>query len=315
METISNDAMISIVSLLGGVLATVAVARYYFLRTVEKSNKSLTPYIDFFSELLDGIDPEVREALSIKYQELEVEDLIEVQFLVANSGERPIRDVIKPLTLVIPDSSTIMNVALLHISPEGREVSLKVDKDTNTIEFLFDLLNKDEFFVVKLLLNGKADIDDFVFSITVDDLPPTLETKSLPNDLVQVEDADKTSEIEWELIFGGAVVLLFGASVGYLAINVSASLPEFDGKSVLVYISEIPIGWVAQWPSLIIGGLVVLIGIAMMVGGVSDASFFNKKKKLLLPKGIVRSKSLLVRDIMSEVQANEASANSEKEQS
>ncbi len=174
MDTILNDAMVSILSLFGGVLATVIVARYYFLRTVEKSKKSLVPYVDFFSELLDGIDPDVRKALSIRYQNLEVEDLIEVQFLVANSGEKPIRDAIKPLTLTVPDSSKIMNAALLHISPEGRDVSLNVDKETNTIKFLFDLLNKDEFFVVKLLLNGKADIEDFKFSITVDDLPPTL---------------------------------------------------------------------------------------------------------------------------------------------
>lgn len=299
METILNDAMISILSLFGGVLATVVVARYYFLRTVEKSKKSLIPYIDFFSELLDGIDPEVRQALSIKYQDHEVEDLIEVQFLVANSGEKPIRDVIKPLSLTVPTSSKIMNAALLHVSPDGREVSLNVNKETNTINYIFDLLNKNEFFVVKLLLNGKADIDDFKFTITVDDLPPVLECKSLPHDLVEVEDPDKTSEIEWGFILGGLAFLIVGISVSYLAANVSVGLPEFN-KSLWEYISEIPLVWVAQWPAHIVGFLSLLLGIVMMIEGVSDFSLFNRKKKLTLPKGIIRSKSLLVSGLKCE---------------
>lgn len=297
-NTILNDATIPILSLLGGVIATVVVARYYFLRTVAKSKKSLTPYIDFFSELLDGIDQEVRRALSIKYQEIEVENLIEVQFLVANTGEKPIRDVITPLTLSAPNSSKIMNAALLHISPEGRKVSHKVDKDNNTIIFEFDLLNKDEFFVVKLLLSGKAGVEDFIFSITVDDLPPKLETESLPRDLIEVEDADTTPKIEWSLILVGFAFLILGASIYYVVLEVLTNLPPFKEKSIVKYISEIPLLWVAQWPAVISGVAVFCFGILMMVAAVSDSSLFSKiskiskKKKLSLPKGITRSKTI-----------------------
>ncbi|VAX00598.1 hypothetical protein MNBD_GAMMA20-317 [hydrothermal vent metagenome] len=300
MDTILNNSIVPILSLLGGVIATVVVARYYFLRTVEKSKKSLIPYIDFFSELLDGIDPEVRDSLSIKYHDIEVEDLIEVQFLVANAGEKPIRDLIKPLALEIPHSSKIMNVALLHISPKGREVLLDVDKNKNSIKFLFDLLNKDEFFVVKLLLNGKADIDDFKFTITVDDLPPVLETESLPYDLVEIEDDDESSEIEWGFIFVGIGFLIFGVMVFYLAMNVSAKLPELGDKTIIAYLFEVPLVLVAKWPTYMVGFFVILAGIGMMIGGVSDANILNKKKKLKLPKGIKRSKSLLAKELKSE---------------
>ncbi|MCK4825794.1 hypothetical protein KA005_59145 [bacterium] len=315
MDTILNDAMVSILSLLAGVLATVAIARYYFLRTVEKSKKSLVPYVDFFSEVLVGIDPEVRKALSISYQNLEVEDLVEVQFLVANSGEKPIRDVIKPLALTIPDSSKIMNVVLLHISPEGRVVTLDVDKKTNTVKFLFDLLNKDEFFVFKLLLNGKADIKEFKFTITVDDLPPVLKTKSLPYDLVEIEDADKSSDIEWGLLLAGLVFIILGVPVGYLALDVSATLPDFADKSVFSYISEVPLIWIAKWPTVIVGILILLVGNGMMIGSVSGASLFNKKKKLILPKGIIRSGSFLFREFRLEAKMNREAANDDNEKS
>ena len=86
-----NDLVISIGSLIVGVVAS----RYYFKRTVDKS---LTPYIHFSSSLFDGVDPSVRESLKIAYKGTPVNELLEIQFLIANTGERSIRDVIHPLT-------------------------------------------------------------------------------------------------------------------------------------------------------------------------------------------------------------------------
>ena len=197
----------------------------------------------------------------------------------------------------------------------ARVVALDVDKKTNTVKFLFDLLNKDEFFVFKLLLNGKADIKEFKFTITVDDLPPVLKTKSLPYDLVEIEDADKSSDIEWGLLLAGLVFIILGAPVGYLALDVSATLPDFADKSVFSYISEVPLIWIAKWPTFIVGILILVVGIGMMIGSVSGASLFNKKKKLILPKGIIRSRSFLFREFRLEAKMNREAANDDKEKS
>jgi hypothetical protein len=127
-----NDLAVSLASLIIGVVATVWVSRYYFKRTTDKS---LTPYLQFMSSLFDGVDPSVRESLKIAYKGTAVTELLEVQFLIANTGERPIRDVIAPLTLSIPENCSLLDASLLHISPEGREVEIKHTPDTVVFRF------------------------------------------------------------------------------------------------------------------------------------------------------------------------------------
>ena len=289
MEIFQNNAMTSILGVFAGVLATVIVARYYFKRTIDKSKKQLTPYLDFFSEPLEGIDPKVREDLSIKYKNIEVENLIETQFLIANTGEKPIRDLIQPLSLKIPSTSTIVNAVVLHISPKGRVVSLDVDKDLNQVFLKFDLLNKDEFFVIKFLLNGTAKLEDFKFTITVDDLPPEIEIEHLPYGLVEDEDAEVSSEIEWSLLFFGLVIFVSGGLIAYFVKNAGIIMPE-NAELSLSYLSTIPLVWYAKWPTAIMGVIILVLGIIMMIASVSDARFFNKKKKLILPSEVMRSR-------------------------
>lgn len=98
-----NEFTIAVGSLIVGVLVTIWVSRYYFRRTVDKA---LTPYIQFASSLFDGVDPAVRESLKISYKGTAVTELLEIQFLVANTGERAIRDVIAPLSVSVPKDWT-----------------------------------------------------------------------------------------------------------------------------------------------------------------------------------------------------------------
>jgi len=77
-----NELLISIGSLVIGIIATVLVTKYYFRRSLEKS---LTPYIQFSSSPLKDIDPAVRKALEVKYQDHAIDNLYEIQFLIANT--------------------------------------------------------------------------------------------------------------------------------------------------------------------------------------------------------------------------------------
>lgn len=78
-----GNLAISLGSLIVGVVATIWVSRYYYKRS---TNKALTPYLQFFSSLFDGVDPSVRESLKIAYKGTAVTELLEAQFLIANSG-------------------------------------------------------------------------------------------------------------------------------------------------------------------------------------------------------------------------------------
>jgi hypothetical protein len=110
--------------------------------------------------------------LKITYKEKLVDDLLEIQFLIANTGVRAIRDVISPLSVEVPETCSLLDTAILYVSPAERIVRSQIDG--RKVIFDFPLLNANEFFIVKLLLQGQAKPKDLKFTITVDDLPPIL---------------------------------------------------------------------------------------------------------------------------------------------
>ena len=181
-----DNFLIALGSIIVGVIATIWVSNHYFRRS---KRKSLTPYIQFSTSVFKGVDQSVRDSLKIEYKEVKINDLFEIQFLIANTGEKAIRDIIQPLTLHVPEGSQILDASILHIHPKGREVSIFVE-GSDTI-FEFPLLNSDDFFIAKILLEGEPKDKDFSFSISVDDLPPTLKPRFLPPDLVDTGEKRK----------------------------------------------------------------------------------------------------------------------------
>ena len=85
--------------ILGG-LVTVFTSKYFHRKGIK--SKSLSTYIQFITEILSDIDPEVEKKLQVSYNQQEVESLYQVQYVIANTGDIPIRDIIEPLTLIIP---------------------------------------------------------------------------------------------------------------------------------------------------------------------------------------------------------------------
>ena len=170
-----TDFQIGIIGIiLGGALSWL-ISLFFFKKTV---NKRLSVFVQFSSAVLGGVDdPTVKSELEIRYRGNKVDDLFQLQFAVANEGERAIRDVIEPLSLILPSGTKLLDGGVIHVEPDGRTVTLRsVDQpDGGTrLEFPFSVLNKEDFFIVKLLLNGEVDIADLGFRIAVDDLPPII---------------------------------------------------------------------------------------------------------------------------------------------
>ena len=112
-------------------VVTVLASRYYFHRS---TNKSLGVYELMNSLVFSGIAPDVRKQLKFLFKDKEVNNLQQLVLLVANDGERAIRDVIEPLVLEIPPQVQLLAASLLHKHPDDLKVSLTAsysDKSTN----------------------------------------------------------------------------------------------------------------------------------------------------------------------------------------
>lgn len=270
---------ISIISLVLGIVATVIVSHYYYRRNFKKT--SLTPYIQFYSSSLKGIDSKVRKELQIKYNDQSIENLFEIQFLIANTGNKAIKNVIEPLSLSIPNDCNLLDAHILHISPTGRKVKLNITDDKSSIVYDFSLLNSGDFFIVKLLIDGNPSHEDFNFSIVAEELPPILETSYLPVDAIGHINEKKS--FEKELFSLGIGFILIGLILFNL-IRVSWFVfPSFDNFNPFNYIFKMGIDGFTVLISVFPAFSCMFLGIIIVISSFSDFVYPKKKRKFIVP--------------------------------
>src|SRR6476620_7191576 len=146
----------TLAGILFGGLISYFISKFYYKKTIKI--KTLSCYVQYISEFLTDIDEDVKKKLEIDYEGQKVNSIYQVQFIIANTGDFPIRDIIRPLILKIPNQAEVLDANIIHIEPTGREVVLKTIKNPNEniVEFQFPLLNSGEYFVTKLLVKGEA---------------------------------------------------------------------------------------------------------------------------------------------------------------
>ncbi|MDD5296196.1 MAG: hypothetical protein PHU46_04725 [Rhodocyclaceae bacterium] len=197
-----------------GIISTFAVSHYYFRRSV---NKRLSVYALMSSRVFSGIDASVRKHLKFLFHEDEISELQQIEFIVANDGERAISNCIQPLRFQLPASIKILDASILHKSPRELEVSMiqgNSEAAGHFLEFDFPLLNKGDFFLVKLLVDGKLPFREMQFQVQADDLPRLIKPEWLP------DGATKTSKrkVEWVGVVFGGIFLVSSAVVATLAL-------------------------------------------------------------------------------------------------
>jgi uncharacterized membrane protein YccF (DUF307 family) len=279
-----ENIIISILSILIGVGATIYASRHYYRRSVEKE---LTPFMQLQSNVLSHIDEEVKTDLHIEYKGVKVENLQQIQFLIANTGERAIRDIIRPMRLDLPKEVEIMEGSILHISPEGREVEFKILESRSAVEFDFPLLNKDDFFIFKLLVKGTPSKSDLKFSLVADDLPPKLDIQRLSYNQIESDQKLVKSEFELGMFLTGLGFLLSSFVVLFLAHYVQPeAIPEFQSKSYL-WLNSVPIATIATIIGYIVGGLLFLLGILLAsISLFENFEFPKKNRKFKVPSDL-----------------------------
>jgi hypothetical protein len=205
----ADSIILSLVSLIAGIIVTIIAGRYYASKPMQKS---LTPYIYFASPVFGGVDEDVRKDLKIEYQGEEIKDLFQLQILVGNNGQRAIRDYIEPLTLIIPAGIELLDVNVLYAYPDGRSIQIRTISQHGTptrAAFEFPLLNRGDFFLVKILLDKAVDLKDLKFEIVAEDLPATIELKHM------WDEASPEEGVDWPTVVGGLVFSALGFSISY----------------------------------------------------------------------------------------------------
>ena len=272
-----------------GAVITYIVSKYFFKKSIKE--KSLTPFLQFSSRLFSEIDPELKKELIVNYKNTKVDNITQTQFLIANDGDIPIRDIIEPLKLSIPKKNKIFSVSIIHIEPDGRKIDYKIieTETENIIQFSIQLLNAGEYFVVKILVQDSLPTDEkeelenikYTFSITADDLQPTLEINRLPYSYYEEE---KERIYDWSgfwvgLIFGILLFAVFGVLYAFKEAHQGLylfSLSEFFSKTNFSFYSVCII-------LLAIMGIIFLIltivGIAQAISELTP----NPKPKFKVP--------------------------------
>jgi len=207
-----------LIGIVAGAVVTILVARYYFTRTVAKK---LGAYLIFKSQIFAGIDSEVRKQLKFTFRNTEVEDLLLLEFVIANEGDRAISGFIEPLRLRLPSGAKALDASILHRVPESLRIELRTAEDRDP-EFDLPLLNKGEFFVVKLLLTGAAARKNPSLTMLADDLPRSLDLQWLPP--VQVMEGQRS--VEWGGVLGGALVIILFAGLTYVLVMLRSLQPS-----------------------------------------------------------------------------------------
>lgn len=274
-----NDLALAIGSLILGIVASVWVSNYYFRRS---HTKSLTPYIQYSSSPFRGLDPAVRKSLDINYQGVPVADLFEIQFIIANTGDKAIRDVIEPLTLPIPEECSLLDAAIIHRSPAELRVTTSVSTDKRSVSSDFPLLNSGDFFIIKLLLNGTPKDNKISFSITVDELPPILKPERLPYDAVVTSSK---RQLEFPLLGIGLALVLCGLSQFKVIYDGWGIIPTLrDGLGL--FFSNFSFGALALLLSIFPTFIFTLLGAMLSAAAFTDGSFPPKKRKFIVPESI-----------------------------
>lgn len=267
-----------------GIIATLLISRHYFRRTMERK---MTPFIHLHSEVFAGIDPEVRDDIKIYYKNEEVNDLTHYQVLIANTGDRAIRDFIKPLSVIFPENVRILDVSILHKSPKEFELKYKVetnDKNMDVCKFDIPLLNKEDFFLVKFLLKGEVSPYSPEFRVTVDDIPP----KISPEWLSFSATTEEKGKIEWSAVGVGIGLMSGAASISYFGYLLWKSNPSLFPYPWSTFSFSVLNSITLIFMVLSVLAL-ALIGIILAAGVGFEEVFSKSKYKFPLPKELRRA--------------------------
>jgi hypothetical protein len=262
-----------------GIVATVLVSRYYYQRS---TTKRLSAFSLLVSQVFKGIEPEVRKRLKFTFGDEVVEDLSQIGFLIANTGERAISGFIEPPRLELPIGSKVLDASIEYRNPESLRVSLRIDGQPparQTVTLDVPLLNKGEYFAVRLLVDGKVSFKDLQFRLLSDDLPRQINIEALPLQ----DTVTKKVGVEWGAIGVGTFILALAFCVGYSLWLLHLQQPQLFALPWLTF--KLSLAAIPTHVAVVVVALIGFIGFGIGIGaGFGD--MFSRKPRFPLPSHI-----------------------------
>lgn len=273
-----------------GVVIAIVVAHAYYRLSI---SKSLSFFLLHDDQPLSKVDPNVRSRLVVQFFKPEappstndafpltgeapssqnatiVQALHHIQVLVANTGVRAISFTEAP-TIEIPSGKLLLDASIIHQRPKDLGASLArlpvADDGVQRLRLAIPLLNRREFFIVKLLLSDVIAPLDIKVHLLAEDLDRTIGIRPLPaNATKSVLEA-----FEWPAIWVG-VLLIFCTTALLLVENAFYKLhplPSILDVGITAYFSsltaihvELGLGFVGILAYGFIG-IVLLFGIGL----------------------------------------------------
>jgi hypothetical protein len=175
---------------------------YYFMRSI---NRKMSPFICQTSKvkIQDMLDPRFQKDVVLKYNNDDVHSLYELKLIFKNTGDMSICkcNIFEPLLVRFSKKCKFLAAEIGDIYPEGRKVRRKQGKDS--VEVNFNVLNKGEYFEVKLLFGNEVSLDDLSISIEAENLPPVLFPEPVAHDMV---NANKKHRANMPALSLGAIL-------------------------------------------------------------------------------------------------------------
>ena len=289
----SITIILTIGGIIIGAIVTYLASKHFFHKGVKC--KSLTPFIQYSSTLFSNIEPELQESLTVNYKSVKVDNITQIQFVIANTGDMPIRDIIKPLRMAIPVECKIFSVNIIHIEPEGREIkhTISETENGNFVDFDIPLLNAHEFFVFKMVVqdNLPNSEDDkyteeypYKFTITADELPPNLRIEHLPYSYYEQENI--SSYYEWGYIWVSLTLGTISAAIVGVLFSLT-TIPSLNIMSLSAFFKMETFSFynICVLLLAIVGILLIIFFVIFSILAVSEIDIGKKKEpKIKIPK-------------------------------
>ena len=237
-------------------------------------------FVTLFNRVFVGIDAHVRKSLEFKYNQETITELQQINFIVANDGDRAIRDCIEPLTIAVNKPVRLLDASILYRSPADLRVELTHSSDEKgapVITCSFPVMNAGEFFLVKLLLDCYVKQDDLFCQILCDDLPRKFATKLLSSSAMR----EPTRRIEWGGIGVGSFFLAMIAVFGLVIWNYYRVRPAICPYPWATFQPT----WI-ETPALVLCLAVMLLTFilgVMLIVGIGFESFLDRTPRFPIP--------------------------------
>ncbi|MFA0960455.1 hypothetical protein AB9P05_01485 [Roseivirga sp. BDSF3-8] len=210
MEDISVPSLV--IGGISGLLISFLVGYFFYVKS--KVHIKLNPYLISCNSLFTHSNKELSDNLKLAFKNHSIENVAQIKMVVANEGNKPIMNLIEPLRIVLPEDNEILSIEILEINPNERKILHTVNRNKNHAQFDFELLNPQEYFIIKLTAKCSIDVpintDGVKFTITGEYMPSVLYMKNLPDFYY---DVDKNNLISF---YGNRVIESLFILIGFL---------------------------------------------------------------------------------------------------